>query len=300
MITVSTTRCCAPSCRSRTTRRRSSSAQRRCARERRRAQRAPEGWSRGRHQLRGRRAGADALAALRERLWLIPRNAASGKAGRDRFEKVRETFPTVSDDPRSMRLPMGWERAFRRSAGWCATGAPRAKAALRSRFVWVPSRKGVCEFLSQQGRLDGRRLGRAANGELRGVPDITARVAPHVASPGVSSGFPWAPAGPAPCFWRRASLPSRVRPGPAFVLTRVRRSAERLAHASWRPPACRGGSPTKAGPRPPTPASVASGESPARIRTALAERSATPEGASRARWRGGAQALDWLAPYPQN
>ena len=26
-----------------------------------------------------------------------------------------------------------------------------------SRFVWVPSRKGVAEFLSQYGRLDGRR-----------------------------------------------------------------------------------------------------------------------------------------------
>jgi len=60
-----------------------------------------------------------------------------------RYRKVRETFPTVSDDPRSMRLPMRWERALRRSAGCCATGAPRAKAALRSRFVWVPSRKGV-------------------------------------------------------------------------------------------------------------------------------------------------------------
>lgn len=53
---------------------------------------------RGRHQLPGRRAGADALAALRERRSLIRRNAASGKAGRGRFGKVRETFPTVSDD----------------------------------------------------------------------------------------------------------------------------------------------------------------------------------------------------------
>src|SRR3954463_16580351 len=30
------------------------------------------------------------------------------------------------------------------------------------RFVWVPSRKGVSEFLSQQGRLDGRRRRRPA------------------------------------------------------------------------------------------------------------------------------------------
>jgi uncharacterized protein len=34
------------------------------------------------------------------------------------------------------------------------------KQAWGSRFVWVPSRKGVDEFLSQQGRLEGRRRGR--------------------------------------------------------------------------------------------------------------------------------------------
>ena len=43
-----------------------------------------------------------------------------------------------------------------------------------NRFVWVPSRAGVSEFLSQQGRLDGRRRRRPATGELRGVPDVTA------------------------------------------------------------------------------------------------------------------------------
>src|SRR3954469_11827939 len=37
-----------------------------------------------------------------------------------------------------------------------------------NRFVWVPSREGVSEFLSQNGRLDGRRRRPAANGELRG------------------------------------------------------------------------------------------------------------------------------------
>jgi excisionase family DNA binding protein len=34
------------------------------------------------------------------------------------------------------------------------------KQAWGSRFVWVPSRKGVDEFLSENGRLEGRRRGR--------------------------------------------------------------------------------------------------------------------------------------------
>src|SRR6185295_362238 len=34
------------------------------------------------------------------------------------------------------------------------------KQAWGSRFVWFPSRKGVDEFLSQNGRLEGRRRGR--------------------------------------------------------------------------------------------------------------------------------------------
>src|SRR4051812_2013795 len=39
-----------------------------------------------------------------------------------------------------------------------------------NRFVWVPSRKGVSEFVSHHGRLDGRRRGRAATGLLRPGP----------------------------------------------------------------------------------------------------------------------------------
>src|SRR5690349_4426021 len=43
-----------------------------------------------------------------------------------------------------------------------------------SRFVWVPSRKGVGDFLSQHGRLDGRRRVVRANGVPRAVPEIAA------------------------------------------------------------------------------------------------------------------------------
>jgi excisionase family DNA binding protein len=92
---------------------------------------------------------------------------------------MRETFPAVSDDltvaeaadalgtsPQTVRrlLRDGELRGRRQPWG--------------SRFVWVPSRKGVCEFLLQHGRLDGRRRGRAATGALRAVPDITAPRAP--------------------------------------------------------------------------------------------------------------------------
>src|SRR6188508_3586583 len=36
------------------------------------------------------------------------------------------------------------------------------RQALGKRFVWVPSRRGVDEFLSQYGRLEGRRRSRAS------------------------------------------------------------------------------------------------------------------------------------------
>src|SRR3954463_14995141 len=42
-----------------------------------------------------------------------------------------------------------------------------------NRFVWVPSRKGVHEFLSQHGRLDGRRRARPT-GLLLAVPSPAA------------------------------------------------------------------------------------------------------------------------------
>ena len=51
------------------------------------------------------------------------------------------------------------------------------------RFVWVPSREGVSEFLSHQGRLDGRRRKRPATAELRRAPDITSPAAPAAALP---------------------------------------------------------------------------------------------------------------------
>jgi len=43
------------------------------------------------------------------------------------------------------------------------------------RYVWVPSRKGVDEFLSQYGRLDGRRRRRLPNGARFDVRPVTAR-----------------------------------------------------------------------------------------------------------------------------
>src|SRR6476469_7083717 len=47
-----------------------------------------------------------------------------------------------------------------------------------NRFVWVPSRKGVAEFLSQYGRLDGRRRRRPATSGLHVAPDVAATSAP--------------------------------------------------------------------------------------------------------------------------
>jgi excisionase family DNA binding protein len=105
---------------------------------------------------------------------LIPRNAWPGKAGRDRFGKVRNSFPTVSDDLTVAEAadalgtsPQTVRRLLRDGE------LPGRRQPWGNRFVWVPSRKGVDEFLSQNGRLDGRRRGRAATGELRTVPDIT-------------------------------------------------------------------------------------------------------------------------------
>src|SRR3954452_2982669 len=92
---------------------------------------------------------------------------------------MRETFPTASDDltvaeaadalgtsPQTVRrlLRNGELRGRRQPWG--------------DRFVWVPSRNGVREFLSQHGRLDGRRRRRPATGVLRAVPDTTAPRAP--------------------------------------------------------------------------------------------------------------------------
>jgi excisionase family DNA binding protein len=87
---------------------------------------------------------------------------------------VRNTSPTVSDD-----------LTVAEAADALGTSPQTVRRLLRdgelrgrrppwgNRFVWVPSRKGVDEFLSQNGRLDGRRRGRPATGELRAVPDIT-------------------------------------------------------------------------------------------------------------------------------
>src|SRR3954470_18454062 len=52
-----------------------------------------------------------------------------------------------------------------------------------NRFVWVPSRKGVCEFLSRHGRLGGSRRGRPATSMLDVTADITAPDAPASPSP---------------------------------------------------------------------------------------------------------------------
>src|SRR3954469_12121269 len=94
-------------------------------------------------------------------------------------------FPTVSDDlsvaeaadalgtsPQTVRrlLRDGELRGRRQPWG--------------SRFVWIPSRKGVGEFLSRHGRLDGRRRGRPATAALRAVPDVTAPGAPASPRPG--------------------------------------------------------------------------------------------------------------------
>ena len=49
------------------------------------------------------------------------------------------------------------ERALRRCEAAAKGRAARSEGSLGKRFVWVPSRKGVDEFLSQYGRLDGRR-----------------------------------------------------------------------------------------------------------------------------------------------
>jgi excisionase family DNA binding protein len=58
------------------------------------------------------------------------------------------------------------------------------------RFVWVPSRKGVSEFLSQYGRLDGHRRRRPATGEPRQIPDIPAPGALESPRPSPSDGRP--------------------------------------------------------------------------------------------------------------
>src|SRR3954471_4901885 len=104
---------------------------------------------------------------------------------------MRETFPTMSDDltvaeaadalgttPQTVRrlLRHGELRGRRQAWG--------------SRFVWVPSRKGVCEFLSQQGRLDGRRRSWPATGKLGGAPDITAPGAPTSPRTGTAHARP--------------------------------------------------------------------------------------------------------------
>jgi hypothetical protein len=98
-----------------------------------------------------------------------------------------------------------------------------------SRFVWVASRKGVCEFVSQHGRLDGRRRGRAATGVLRGGPDITAPGAPASPRPGPAHSRP---------VWRPWFLRPRGRAGVVVVvlglpLLVVYASAQILPGALW-------------------------------------------------------------------
>src|ERR1700754_3673066 len=102
-----------------------------------------------------------------------------GKAGPDVLGSVRETSPIVPDDltvaeaaaalgttPQTVRkLLRDGELSGRRQA-W------------GKRFVWVPSRKGVSEFLSQHGRLDGRRRPRPKPPPLRLVPPPPPRPAP--------------------------------------------------------------------------------------------------------------------------
>src|SRR6185503_18550562 len=92
------------------------------------------------------------------------------------FRHVRKTFPTVSDDltvaeaadalgtsPQTVRrlLRDGELRGRRQPWG--------------NRFVWVPSRKGVGEFLSQHGRLDGRRRSPPASDAHATVPAAAPR-----------------------------------------------------------------------------------------------------------------------------
>src|SRR3954470_18301470 len=101
-----------------------------------------------------------------------------GKAGRH-MGNVHSTFPTVSDD-----LTVG------EAADALGTSPQTVRRLLREgqlrgrrqpwgkRFVWVPSRKGVGEFLSQHGRLDGRRRGR-----LKVPLDVTRAYARPVTRP---------------------------------------------------------------------------------------------------------------------
>jgi excisionase family DNA binding protein len=77
-----------------------------------------------------------------------------------------------------------------------------------SRFVWVPSRKGVDEFLSENGRLDGRRRRQA--GSLAGVGDTfgTVTFATTVQAPPTGSAGQW---GDVPPF---AGPPEAITPAP--------------------------------------------------------------------------------------
>src|SRR3954447_5352887 len=103
----------------------------------------------------------------------------SGKARRDLLGSVPETFPTMPDD-----------LTVAEAADALGTSPQTVRKLLRdgelggrrqpwgSRFVWVPSRKGVREFLSEHGRLDGRRRRRPATARPRGFPEITAPSTP--------------------------------------------------------------------------------------------------------------------------
>ena len=104
---------------------------------------------------------------------------------------MHETFPTTADD-----------LTVAEAADALGTSPQTVRRLLRdgelggrrqpwgSRFVWVPSRKGVREFLSQYGRLDGRRRGRPATGQPRGFPEITAPRASTSHGPGVAQARP--------------------------------------------------------------------------------------------------------------
>ena len=143
---------------------------------------------------------------------------------------------------------MRWEQALRRSGGCCATASCAGEGSLGgSRFVWVPSRKGVDEFLSQYGRLDGRR-GRPAR---RTVADVAARARPvprrlgHAPRGAVSSVPAGARRSSSSCSACRCSLAyaaAQILPGRA-VVPRARaarrvpphRGGEGRALARWSP-----------------------------------------------------------------
>src|SRR3954468_13318453 len=97
------------------------------------------------------------------------------------------------------------------------------------RFEWVPSRNGVGEFLSQRGRLDGRRRRRPATGVLYAVPDITGRGALASPRPGPARARP----GRRPWFLRPRGRAAVVVVALGLPLVLVYASAQILPGALW-------------------------------------------------------------------